>query len=444
MPRAADTTSTELDEKEAASWKLDGRSCDPCTPTDIETVEPTVADTESNPLPTPRTVPAATGEVREARRRLGHSSGDPTVVDSSEDEGFPLRGNRFAAFDAHGRLVLVSQQGDHGVEHEWDSDTDTVGGGSDVEVGEILEPTVVETPVAMEPRVRAPVRAFASLDAVDLSDLFETRAKVMRSVPHVLRRAFRMALRVACQEIIEGIVRSCLAGSSFWFCRGRMMLFRPSRGGTVSRKKLESRVRQFQEGNWISLLRESVSCADVAHSSAVRRRRGSSDEEAVRATRALSLVQMGELSAARQALEGASLAPGNLSTLGMLTDPTRNPLVARSSLSPEVLNAQPSEPFILDRVEFLTCLRKSRRGAAAGPSGMTSDHLFPLLENEGDSERLAEVASLLAVGRVPDEIIEALRLGRLTALSKPDGWLPFSTPSQQRQDVSALLTCCSP
>ena len=74
--------------------------------------------------------------------------------------------------------------------------------------------------------------------------------------------------------------------------------------------------------------------------------------------------------------------------------------MARRALSPEVLNAQPAEPFILDPVEFLTCLRKSRRGAAAGPSGMTSDHLFPVLENEGDSERLV----LLAVGRVPDEM----------------------------------------
>ena len=29
MPRVADATSKELDEKEAASWKPDGRSCDP-------------------------------------------------------------------------------------------------------------------------------------------------------------------------------------------------------------------------------------------------------------------------------------------------------------------------------------------------------------------------------------------------------------------------------
>ena len=45
---------------------------------------------------------------------------------------------------------------------------------------------------------------------------------------------------------------------------------------------------------------------------------------------------------------------------------------------------------------------------------MTSDHLFPMLENDGDSQRLVEVASALAMARVPEEIIEAIRLGRLT------------------------------
>ena len=164
-----------------------------------------------------------------------------------------------------------------------------------------------------------------------------------------------------------------------------------------------------------------VACAEAAHSSSVRRRRRSADEEAARATPALSLVQMGELSAARQALEGASLAPGNLATLGMLTDPTRRPPVPRSVLSQEVRDTEPAEPVALDPLEFLTCLRKARRGAAAGPSGMTSDHLFPMPENEGDSQRLVEVASALAMARVPEEISEAIRLGRLTALSKPDG-----------------------
>ena len=72
----------------------------------------------------------------------------------------------------------------------------------------------------------------------------------------------------------------------------------------------------------------NVSCADVAHSSVVRRRRHRGpDEESTRASRALSLVHMGELSAARQAMEGASAAPGNLATLGVLTDPTGRPPV---------------------------------------------------------------------------------------------------------------------
>ena len=158
----------------------------------------------------------------------------------------------------------------------------------------------------------------------------------------------------------------------------------------------------------------------MAHTSDVRRRRRGQAEDAVRAARALSLVQMGELSSVRQALEGVPLAPGNLATSGILTDPSRRPLFPRRALSEEVRIAEPAEPFVLDSVEFLVCIRKARRGAAAGPSGMTSDHLFPVLESEGDSESLAKVASMLAVGNVPDEIIEAIRLGRLTALSKPD------------------------
>ena len=86
---------------------------------------------------------------------------------------------------------------------------------------------------------------------------------------------------------------------------------------------------------------------------------------------------------------------------------------------------------------------------------MTSNHLFPVLENEGD-----RVVSLLSVGQV-----EAIRLGRMTALSKPDGrvrgivvgdvlrkssrrskqpQLPSNTPYPPKQDVSALLTSYRP
>ena len=155
----------------------------------------------------------------------------------------------------------------------------------------------------------------------------------------------------------------------------------------------------------------------------------------------MSLVRVGELSSARQALEGASLAPGTLATLGIF--PNRRLRVPRVPLSEEVQHAAPARLFELDAVEFLTNLRKARRGAAPGPSGMTSDHLFPVLESLAVSELLVQVASHLAVGRVPEEIIEVIRLGRLTALSKPDGgvrgivvatfsegWLPEPWPGK--------------
>ena len=50
--------------------------------------------------------------------------------------------------------------------------------------------------------------------------------------------------------------------------------------------------------------------------------------------------------------------------------------MAREELSPEVARTEPAEPFQLNIHEFFLCLREARRGAASGPSGMTSDH-FP-------------------------------------------------------------------
>ena len=55
------------------------------------------------------------------------------------------------------------------------------------------------------------------------------------------------------------------------------------------------------------------------------------------------LVSMGELSSARQALEGAELAPGTTETLQMLSDQSRRPPEIREPL-PHV----PAVPFALD------------------------------------------------------------------------------------------------
>ena len=135
----------------------------------------------------------------------------------------------------------------------------------------------------------------------------------------------------------------------------------------------------------------------------------------------MSHVKMGELSVAKEALEGAPVAPDNMATLRVLTDPEMRPSLPREELSRAVAEAQPTEQFKLDIVEFLICLRRARRGAAAGSSGMTSDHLFSVVKSEMASELFTQVASLFAAGQVFHDILEAIKLGRLTALQKTDG-----------------------
>ena len=52
---------------------------------------------------------------------------------------------------------------------------------------------------------------------------------------------------------------------------------------------------------------------------------------------------------------------------------------------------------------------------------MTCEHLQPILESERDSGLLRQIANLLARGHVPPTALQVLRLGRVTALKKPDG-----------------------
>ena len=100
----------------------------------------------------------------------------------------------------------------------------------------------------------------------------------------------------------------------------RMLLQRPGRGGLVPRSKIEERLRLFAEGRWANLVNESIQSALLGSEAARRKRRKQEDDVVRRAARAEKLVGMGELSAARQALEGASIAPGTLRTLQELTN----------------------------------------------------------------------------------------------------------------------------
>ena len=98
-----------------------------------------------------------------------------------------------------------------------------------------------------------------------------------------------------------------------------------------------------------------------------RRRNGDSVEK--RARRASHMVQLGELSAGRQALEGACLAPGDQKTLEALKDPDRRPALPRNSVPDDIAQFAPAEEFSLAQDLFLANVRSARRGAAPGCRG---------------------------------------------------------------------------
>ena len=141
------------------------------------------------------------------------------------------------------------------------------------------------------------------------------------------------------------------------------------RGGTIPKSKLVARFDKFAVGQWNDLINEGVQCAEDAVTQTARERR---------ALRALQCVQMGELSAGRQALEGAELAPGNEETLRELN---KRPARPRDPI-PELPGTVPA--FNLSEKKFCQNVRSARRGVAGGPSGMTADHVRPLLESTRD------------------------------------------------------------
>ena len=73
---------------------------------------------------------------------------------------------------------------------------------------------------------------------------------------------------------------------------------------------------------------------------------------------------MGELSSARQALEGAEIAPGSHATLQALTNEDRRPAIPRVPLLQDVIDFVPAVEFNLEDNLFCKTLRSARCGAA--------------------------------------------------------------------------------
>ena len=85
----------------------------------------------------------------------------------------------------------------------------------------------------------------ASLDMVDMREVFQRCAVIMRTVSVFLKRAFKTAFRVAVEERLLGETNGEFHGGpadmEVVHASARMILFRPPRGGKVPRKQLEER-----------------------------------------------------------------------------------------------------------------------------------------------------------------------------------------------------------
>ena len=83
----------------------------------------------------------------------------------------------------------------------------------------------------------------------------------------------------------------------------------------VATPRIQERLTAFAAGQWAELVRESMVSAEQGSEAMRRKRRREGDNLVKRAARVEKLVHLGELSAGRQALEGAEVAPGTLRTL---------------------------------------------------------------------------------------------------------------------------------
>ena len=200
----------------------------------------------------------------------------------------------------------------------------------------------VEEPddVLFVPHARVSTAGFASLDEVDLAEVFEVRACVMKSIPKFMRGAYRGAMKLSLQEIQRGSANNSTVETRGWklfFLLPRLLLFKPPRGGLVPRSRLQERMSKFASG-CVCSLESSLQGINAS----CRSRRRQRDTVASRVSRAIGLANLGELSNARQALEGDTVAPGNERTWKLLTDENKRPRSVREPLNRRIVSQDPS------------------------------------------------------------------------------------------------------
>ena len=244
---------------------------------------------------------------------------------------------------------------------------------------------------------------FTVLDGVSLPEIFARLVVVMRSIPKCFQGAHVTAVRVSIHEILDGKASGNMQQE---VCGWKLFFLLPSRGEVWCRSCMSAwRCSTLAIGPNFFLKATAMQRPEL------KQQCGS----------VVNMFRTTFLGEQRGPSGWRCIARGNLSTLRDLTNPIRRPAAPREPLHEDLTRYVPEHDFQLDPDVFLANVRSPRRGVAAGPSGMTADHLRPLLESERDSEVLAELGASLARGEGPEVVWEAIRMGWMTALRKADG-----------------------
>ena len=172
----------------------------------------------------------------------------------------------------------------------------------------------------------------------------------------------------------------------------RLLLHRSPREGKIPKAQLQRRMEAFSRGEWASLLAsERESSARGVQAFARRQRRPVCDDVESRTARAEQLARRSKVQHWHQ----------GHATLVMLQNPLRRPPTLRDPIPQDILEVEPGSPFVLDPELLARNIRSARRGAAAGPSGMTADHLRVILESAPDTSSFSRAAQDLARAQVP-------------------------------------------
>ena len=246
---------------------------------------------------------------------------------------------------------------------------------------------------------------------LDLEAEVRKPVRTVREPPRWFRALLRQAFMLALRERKH---RETAAWKLF-VLTPRMLLQATQETGKAGKNIFMERYRRFRAGDWTGLLRDSAATQRHQHAG------DSHSAEDKKLAEASGKVRMREVRRARLHLTSSGLAPGTPATLAQLRDPARRPAALSEALPPEATSYRPARSVNLEWASLANALRSAGRGSAADLAGARYEHYRVLMEEKETWAEFADLIQDFVRAKVPDEVMQGLRMGRMTALNKKDG-----------------------